>query len=95
MGTQLIGRRLSDDDLRAVRNDSTAVDMLLYGDLDDDDAEMPDPELDLDKSWHGIHFLLTGTAWEVGDGAGAAVLGGGEIGEAHPRPGRARADPRG
>ncbi|MET7395495.1 YfbM family protein [Dactylosporangium sp. NPDC005572] len=78
---ELIGRRLSDDELRAVRDDPATVDALLYGDLDDADAELPDPELDLDKSWHGIHFLLTGTAWEVGKGAGAAVLGGAEIGE--------------
>jgi hypothetical protein len=54
---------------------------VLYGDLDDDDAEMPEPELDLDKHWHGVHYLLTGTAWDLGDGAaGAAVLGGADIG---------------
>ncbi|WDZ84919.1 YfbM family protein [Micromonospora cathayae] len=34
----------------------------------------------LDKAWHAIHFLLTGTAWETGTGAGAAVLGGGPVG---------------
>jgi len=79
---ELIGRRLSSDELRAVMDDPTTVDALLYGDLDDDDAEMPDPELDLDKSWHAIHYLLTGTAWEIGDGAaGAAILGGDEVGE--------------
>jgi hypothetical protein len=79
---ELIGRRLSSDELRAVLDTPTTVDALLYGDLDDDDAEMPDPELDLGKSWHAIHYLLTGTAWEIGDGAaGAAILGGDEIGE--------------
>ena len=82
MGMDLIGRRLSRDELRAVLDAPTTVDALLYGDLDDDDAEMPDPELDLGKSWHAIHYLLTGTAWEIGDGAaGAAILGGNEIGE--------------
>lgn len=80
MGMELIGRRLSADELRAVRDDPTTVDTLLYGDLDDD-AEMPDPELDLNKSWHVLHYLLTGTAWEIDDGAGAAILGGEEIGE--------------
>ena len=60
----------------------TTVDALLYGDLDDADAAMPDPGLDLGKSWHAIHYLLTGTAWEIGDdAAGAAILGGDEIGE--------------
>ena len=77
----LIGRRLSADDLRAVNEDPEAVATLLFGDLDDDDAGMPDPDLDVDKSWHGLHFLLTGTAWDVVEGAGEAILGGEEIGE--------------
>ena len=77
----LIGRRLSADELRAVFDDPAVVTGLLFGDLDDDDAEMPEPELDLDKSWHGLHYLLTGTDWEVGEGAGAAILGGEAIGE--------------
>jgi hypothetical protein len=81
VGMELVGRRLSSDELREVLDDPTMVDALLYGDLDDEDAEMPDPELDLGKSWHAIHYLLTGTAWEIGDGAGAAILGGEEIGE--------------
>lgn len=33
---------------------------------------------DLDKSWHGIHFLLTGTAWE-GEMPQAFLLLGGEV----------------
>jgi hypothetical protein len=79
---ELIGRRISRDELRAVLDAPSKVGALLYGDLDDDDAEMPDPELDLGKSWHAIHYLLTGTPWETGDGAaGAAILGGDEIGE--------------
>ena len=81
VGMVLIGRRLSAEQLAVVRADPTAVDALLYGDLDDDDAEMPEPELDLDKSWHGIHYLLTGTAWQIGEGAGAAILGGVEVGQ--------------
>jgi hypothetical protein len=32
--------------------------------------------IDIDKAWHGITRLLTGTAWEVRPGAGAAILGG-------------------
>jgi hypothetical protein len=82
VGMELIGRRLSRDELRAVSDAPSKVDALLHGDLHDDDAEMPDPELDLGKSWHAIHYLLTGTGWEIGEGAaGAAILGGDEIGE--------------
>jgi hypothetical protein len=81
VGMVLIGRRLSADELAAVRADPTAVDALLYGDLDDE-AKMPKPELDLDKSWHGIHYLLTGT--DSGRSVKAptqAILGGTETGQ--------------
>lgn len=37
--------------------------------------------ISLDKAWHGIHFLLTGTAWDVKGPAGQAILGGQEFGE--------------
>lgn len=81
MGMVLIGRRLSATDERQVLDDPATAETLLYGDLDDEEDEMPDPELDLDKSWHAIHYLITGTAWDVSEGAGAAILGGDEIGE--------------
>jgi hypothetical protein len=47
------------------------------------------PDGDLEKSWHGIHYLLTGTAWE-GDPPFNFLLAGGreldiEIGMAPPR----------
>jgi hypothetical protein len=38
------------------------------------------PLLELDKAWHGVHFLLTGSATEATDGVGQAILGGVEIG---------------
>jgi Domain of unknown function (DUF1877) len=81
VGMVLVGRLLSATELRGVLDDPTLIDGLLYGDLEDEDAEMPEPQLDIDKSWHGIHYLLTGSAWEVGEGAGAAILGGDPIGE--------------
>jgi hypothetical protein len=77
----LIGRRLSAEEFTAVLADPGMIDELLFGDLDDEGSEMPEPELDLDKWWHGVHYSLTGTAWEIGPGAGAAVLGGAEMGE--------------
>jgi hypothetical protein len=40
-----------------------------------------DREIDLDKSWHAIHFLLTGDAWEGDPPLRDAVLGGTELGE--------------
>ncbi|GIE77023.1 hypothetical protein Aph02nite_29730 [Actinoplanes philippinensis] len=80
---ELIGRRLSAAEHDAVLADPALVETLLFGSEDEDDADgMPEPDLDLDKSWHAVHFLLAGSAWGLGDGlAGAAVLGGDDIGE--------------
>ena len=40
-----------------------------------------DHAISLEKDWHGIHYLLTGTAWDVKDGAGQAIFGGKEFGD--------------
>jgi hypothetical protein len=36
---------------------------------------------DLEKSWHGIHYLLTGTAWEGGPPLNFLILGGRVVGD--------------
>jgi hypothetical protein len=36
-----------------------------------------DDEIDLDKAWHGLHYLFTGSAWE-GDEPGCFLVRGGE-----------------
>jgi Domain of unknown function (DUF1877) len=36
---------------------------------------------DLDKAWHGIHYLLTGTAWEGDPPGNLLVTGGREVGD--------------
>ena len=46
-----------------------------------DSKSSQDSELDLDKSWHGIHFLLSGMDWEVRDVKTSAILGGTEHGD--------------
>ncbi len=37
--------------------------------------------INLDKAWHGIHFLLNGDPWKVTGVAGQAILGGKEFGD--------------
>ena len=37
--------------------------------------------IDVDKAWHGIHFLLAGTTWEANNTAGEAVMGGRVVAE--------------
>jgi hypothetical protein len=63
--------------LQRLRSGDESIEEYLYP--DDGDSEPPD-SIDLDKAWHGIHYLLTGTA-EGGDGPEAlAILGGEEFG---------------
>jgi hypothetical protein len=45
----------------------------------EEDAGSPD-DLDVDKAWHGIHFLLCGQAWESPFPLGF-ILGGEEVGD--------------
>lgn len=40
-----------------------------------------DTVLDLDKAWHGLHYLLTGTPYDNHGLLGQAILGGKEVGE--------------
>lgn len=48
-------------------------------------------ELDLHKYWHGLHYLLTGTAWEGDAPANGLLLGGTSIGDTDLGYGPARA----
>lgn len=47
----------------------------------EDGGGEPEPYCDLDKAWHGIHFLLTGKADEGPDPLSLAVSGGESLGE--------------
>lgn len=62
---------VADDALRPILADAARINAALEGEGDDAIAMV-----DLDKAWHGVHFLLTGTAWE-GEGPIASLLLGG------------------
>jgi hypothetical protein len=51
----------------------------------------PIEDIDIDKSWHGIHYLLTGTAWEGDPPLNFLVAGGTEVGNIDVGYGVARA----
>ena len=71
-------RSLSDIDLLALLKSPDAID----GYLDDDGEGFGSfEEYDVDKAWHGIHFLLTGTAWEGPPPLNFLVGGGTEVGD--------------
>jgi hypothetical protein len=38
-------------------------------------------DLDLDKAWHGLHYILTGTAWGGDTPLNSLLLGGEQIGD--------------
>jgi hypothetical protein len=70
--------RLSAEEVATLRADpDTAFDLLLD---DEREATAAGRLVYLDKSWHAIHFLLTGTAWDAETPAGQAILGGVPIG---------------
>ncbi|WP_430510414.1 YfbM family protein [Gottfriedia solisilvae] len=79
MGMSASFYRVSNSMLQTIMSNIDDIDEILY-----ESQEIQDTELDIDKSWHGIYFLLTGDAsFETANQslAGQAILGGDEIGE--------------
>jgi hypothetical protein len=59
-------RRVSPDQLSALLASPEQVAEVLYGseeEEDSDDASPDDSLLPMEKNWHALHFLLTGTSW--------------------------------
>ena len=73
-------RALPDEELQALFANPARVEQLLYesffGGLNGNGNE-----LDVDKSWHGLHFLLTGSAWEGTLPLNFIAAGGKEVGD--------------
>jgi hypothetical protein len=63
MGMTMTGRRLAADEADALLTDPGRVEDLLFG---------AEPDLDLEKAWDGLHFVLA----RAGAGAERALLGG-------------------
>jgi len=79
MGMSASFYRVSNSMLQTIMSNLDDIDEIIY-----ESQEIQDTELDIDKSWHGIYFLLTGDAsFETTNQtlAGQAILGGEEIGE--------------
>jgi len=95
-------KRLSQARLDALMADPSTIGQAIGRSDDDDDAEPPEPNyFDLatapdgdvacvEKGWHGLHWLLTGTAWD-GDEPLNFIVAGEEIGEIDVGYGPARA----
>src|SRR5262245_1240188 len=69
---------VSEDTLTRLRLQPETIADFLYP--EDGEGEPPN-SLDVDKSWHGIHYVLTGEADGGKEPWSLAVLGGEEIGD--------------
>ena len=72
-------RRLSDADLAHLREEPGLVPYYLGE--SEPEGFGPFADLDIDKAWHAIHFLLTGTAWEGEAPLNFMVTGGLDVGD--------------
>ena len=78
-------RQIEASAIDSLLSDPDQIEELL--DLDDAiyDSGVPQeniaPEIDLDKSWHAIHFLLTGSAWGGEPPFSYLLVGGEEVGD--------------
>jgi len=82
MGMNATLRRLSDADLSSLLDDPELLPGYLNA-ADVPDGFGPCVDLRLDESWHAIHFLLTGTAWDGKPPLNFVATGGKELGEDH------------
>jgi len=74
------------DDIERLLGDPERITDFLYN-----EEVAADRLLDIDKAWHGLHFLLTGTAWEGTPPWNFIVSGGHPIGQVDVGYGPARA----
>ena len=56
-----------------IKNNEEALSKILFD-------SKPDAVLQMDKAWHGVHYLLTGEAYEAEGTLGQVILGGTEFG---------------
>ncbi len=71
-----VGFRRDDETARETLENPEAWDDHLF-EGDDDDEKC----VDMDKAWHGLHRLLTGSAYATSDVASQAIFGGEPVGE--------------
>jgi len=74
-------RALPDEELQALFADPSRVEQLLYESFLGGGSNGKGDELEIDKSWHGLHFLLTGSAWEGSFPLNFIVAGGQDVGD--------------
>lgn len=71
-------RCLTEGELRALLEEPATITEILYNEETQNETEN---QLDIDKTWRAIHYLLNGTAWGGKEPLANAVLGGLPVGE--------------
>ncbi len=71
-------RRVTESELSRICDDPNSISDFLNAESNDDTEPR---ELDIDKSWHAIHFLLNDSPWEGTYPFDCVVMGGECIGE--------------
>lgn len=76
-------RRITQEKLAKLQNEPESItDFLFPGYKADEAAELDGSYLNIDKTWHAIHFLLTGTALPSQAPLTNVVMGGTPLGDA-------------
>ena len=73
MGMRLHLIMIAPDQIEAVARDEERLFTLI-------EDPQPPTGLDIEKAWHGIHYLLNGTPFTANGPLGAVILGGQDIG---------------
>ena len=72
-------KKISPSQLEEIKNNPSIIESIIYPETD---AGSPDNEIDIGKSWEGIHFVLTGHKFDEGTAPlRNVIMGGKEIGE--------------
>lgn len=79
MGMSAYLAPIAANQVEALRADPDGVQQFLFP--NEDTYAPPEGSVDLDKAWHGIHWLLTRTAWGGDPPLAWAIVGGEDIGD--------------
>lgn len=70
-------RMCADTEIDTLLSNPESIQELLHSESEDEE----NCEFNLDKAWHGIHFLLCGSAWRGAFPLGFILVGGTPVGE--------------
>lgn len=72
-------RMSSDSEIQGLLAEPETIESILYPESDEQSDGVN--EMDVDKAWHGIHFLLCGNTWEGEHPLNFVVCGGQYVGD--------------